>query len=67
MDGPLKLERVLSQGMLDDDPGDLEYWLSRPPGERLAALEQLRQLTYGYDPATTRIQRVLEFAELDRG
>jgi len=30
----------------------------------MEALELTRQIVYGYDPATTRLQRVLEIAEL---
>ena len=33
----------------------------------MAALELMRQINYGYDPATERLQRVLEVAELTRG
>ncbi|MBL8230672.1 MAG: hypothetical protein JNL98_19425 [Bryobacterales bacterium] len=40
--------------------GDVAYWLTRPMEERLAALELTRQVFNGYDPATTRFQRVLE-------
>jgi hypothetical protein len=43
---------------------DRAYWLSRPPAERWEALELLRQIAYGYDPATARLQRVLEIVEL---
>jgi hypothetical protein len=43
---------------------DREYWLSRPPVERFAHLEFLRQLNYGYDPATARLQRILEIVPL---
>ena len=39
------------------------YWLSKTPSERLEALEQIRQIIYGYNPATTRLQRVLKVAE----
>jgi len=39
------------------------YWLSKTPYERLAALEYLRQIIYGYDPSTTRLQRVLEITQ----
>lgn len=49
---------------LGDDSSEREYWLSRSPEERLAALELMRQIIYGYDPATTRLQRVLEIADL---
>ena len=45
------------------DNEEVEYWLSKTPYERLDALETLRQIFYGYDPATTRLQRVLEITE----
>ena len=46
------------------DPSDeKQYWLSKTPAERLEALETMRQIIYGYDPNTTRLQRVLEIAE----
>ncbi len=37
---------------LQDEPDDKEFWLSKTPQERLEAVELLRQLNYGYDPAT---------------
>jgi hypothetical protein len=43
---------------------DRTYWQSKTPAERLTALELLRQIHYGYDPATTRLQRVLAVIEL---
>jgi len=39
---------------------DRNYWFARTPAERLAAVEIMRQILYGYDPATERLQRVLE-------
>ena len=42
---------------------DREYWLSKTPLERLAACELLRQITYGYDPATARLPRSFEILE----
>jgi hypothetical protein len=46
------------------EPSDEKaYWLSRTPSERLQAAELMRQIVYGYDPATTRLQRVLEIAQ----
>jgi len=47
---------------LFDDSDDLEYWLSKTPGERLEAVESMRQIFYGYDPSTARLERVLEIA-----
>lgn len=48
---------------LDDDSDEKAYWQSKTPAERLAALEFMRQVMYGYDPATARLQRVLTTAE----
>ncbi len=39
-------------------------WLSETPQERLAALELLRQIAYGYDSTAERLQRILEVARL---
>jgi hypothetical protein len=46
---------------------DRAYWLSRTPEERFEALELLRQIAYGYDPATERLQRVLEITQFEQG
>jgi hypothetical protein len=60
-----RLERTpLEVLALGEEPGERAYWLSRPPAERFQALELLRQIVYGYDPASTRLQRVLAIAEL---
>ena len=42
---------------------DKTYWHSKTPQERLEALELMRQINYGYDPVTDRLQRVLEVVE----
>ena len=52
---------VVSLEEADND--EVEFWLSKTPYERLDALETLRQIFYGYDPATTRLQRIFEIAE----
>lgn len=46
---------------------DREYWLSISPIERLAACEMLRQINYGYDPATARLPRSFEIIERGEG
>jgi hypothetical protein len=51
----------------DADAADRVYWHSRTPEERLLAVELMRQSAYGYDPATARLQRVLEITQLKRG
>jgi len=56
----------LEVGSLDYEDSDKAHWQTKPPQERmeaLEALELLRQIVYGYGPATTRLQRVLEVAE----
>jgi hypothetical protein len=52
---------------LGERRNDRAYWLSRTPAERFEALELLRQIAYGYDPATERLQRIFEIAQLERG
>jgi hypothetical protein len=64
-----KLDRsvyeVIPLDTVQEGPGsDREYWRRKTPQERMEALELLRQIIYGYDPATTRLQRVLEIVEL---
>jgi hypothetical protein len=56
-------KKVLSVKSLYDKDNDLEFWLSKTPEERVLAVEFLRQLIYGYDPSTERLQRVFETAE----
>lgn len=48
---------------LTEKTDEKEYWLSKTPLERLVALEQMRQILYGYDPNTTRLQRILTIIE----
>ena len=62
-----RLDRSAFQiGSLNDDREEIEYWRAKTPEERMAALELMRQIIYGYDPATTRLQRVFEVVELER-
>jgi hypothetical protein len=49
------------------DPDDsLSYWLSRPPVERLRALELLRRTFYGDSYDSAGLQRVFEVTRLSR-
>ena len=62
-----RLDRTAVEiGRVSERKSDREYWLSKTPEERFEALELLRQIVYGYDPATARLQRVLEITKLDR-
>ncbi len=47
---------------LDGESDEKAYWKSKSPLERLEALELMRQVIYGYDPASARLQRVFEVA-----
>jgi len=51
--------------LLGDESDEKIFWQSKTPQQRLATVELLRQLNYGYDPATARLQRVLTNAELE--
>jgi hypothetical protein len=55
--------KALSVASLLEASDEKAYWLSKTPHERLRAAELMRQVIYGYDPATTRLQRVLEIAQ----
>jgi hypothetical protein len=48
---------------LTDTDDEKNYWLQATPDKRLLALEMMRQINYGYDATTTRLQRVFEIAE----
>jgi len=62
-----RLDRSAFQiGSLNDDREEVEYWRAKTPQERMEALELMRQIIYGYDPATTRLQRVFEVVKLER-
>ena len=52
---------------LFDESDEKAYWLSKTPDERLEAMELMRQIIYGYNPSTIRLQRVFEVAELTSG
>jgi hypothetical protein len=36
------------------------FWKTQSPSSRLEALELMRQVMYGYDPITDRVERVFE-------
>ena len=61
-----KVDRsVFEVDVLENQGNERNYWWSKTPVERMHALELMRQIIYGYDPATTRLQRILEVAELE--
>jgi hypothetical protein len=64
----VKIDRkALSIASVLEPSDEKAYWLSKTPTERLQAAELMRQIVYGYDPSTTRLQRVLEVAQRPHG
>ncbi len=55
-----------SVSSLFDSSDEKEYWQSKSALERLEAVEILRQRVYGYNPFTTRLQRVLSITKLTK-
>ncbi len=55
---------VISVASLSEESDEKAYWHAKTPQERLKAVELMRQINYGYDPNTTRLQRVLKVAQL---
>ncbi|MDD3544444.1 MAG: hypothetical protein PHG96_03685, partial [Kiritimatiellae bacterium] len=51
---------IVYEGSSDEDA---VWWYKRTPNERFQHMEYLRQINYGYDPVTSRLQRVLEIVE----
>lgn len=58
---------AFSVASLRDQPDEKAYWLSKTPRERLQAVELMRQVVYGYQPASDRLQRFFEVAQLEAG
>lgn len=60
MDKPRRIALVYRKMRINEQGSDFAYWQSRPPLERLEALEQIREeyhlWKYGHEP---RLQRVL--------
>ena len=51
----------------EQEGSDVAYWLARTPAERFEALELLRQVHFGYDPATARLLRAVEVVDGRKG
>ncbi len=60
----IRLDRTaFSVGRLEEPDDTIQYWATRSIEERLTAMELMRQIAYGYDPATSRLQRVLSVTQ----
>ena len=60
----LKMDRTtMVVSSLDEPTDEAIYWSTKTPLERMAAIELMRQIIYGYDPTTTRLQRILTITQ----
>jgi hypothetical protein len=48
---------------LDAPSDEPSYWSTKTPEERMAAIEVMRQIVYGYNQSTTRLQRVFTITQ----
>ena len=57
----MRMDRTVMSVVTTETPSDVNaYWQTRSIPERLEALELTRQVFWGYDPDTARIERVFE-------
>jgi hypothetical protein len=64
MEDNYKMDKsVFKISSFNEESDEKAYWLSKTPQERIYALEYMRQMLYGYDPATERLQRVYSIVE----
>ena len=54
----------LSFSSIYDETEEMQYWLSKSPSERMQAIEINRQMVYGKDRTSSRLQRIFEVSEL---
>jgi hypothetical protein len=62
----LKVFRVVAAGQIDSDESAFHYWMSRPAGERLAAVEEIRREYHAWrgtdEPGLERVARIVAVA-----
>ena len=55
--------KQIDTSLHEQEREEKHYWLTKTPHERLQAVETMRQVVYGYDPTSARLQRIFEVAE----
>jgi len=64
MDQVREIQTVFHKFSLSAEPTDFAYWQSRPPIERLAAVEEIRREFHGADydtkPGLQRVYRIIK-------
>ena len=66
-----KLDRqAIEISSLSDEASDLikdrEYWMAQPPVARFNAVELMRQINYGVEATSGRMQKIIEITQLDK-
>jgi len=56
-----KTSMVISS--LDEPADEISYWATKTPLERMAAIEVMRRIIYGYDQSAPRLQRVFTITQ----
>lgn len=65
---PRQIALVYRKMRIDEQSSDVEYWLSQPPGARLAALEEIRCEYHEWRPGEEpRIEKVVTIIKHRRG
>lgn len=63
MENPRQIALVYRKVRISEQGSDVAYWLSQPPGARLAALEEIRReyhgWIYGTEPQFQRVITIL--------
>lgn len=64
MDNPRQIALVYRKMRIDEQGSDREYWLSQPPGARLAALEEIRREVHGWklgeEPSVEKVVTIIK-------
>lgn len=55
-----KVVKILDLNDKDKNLDDLKYWLSKPPEERIAAVEYLRRQFHGSSERLQRVARIVQ-------
>jgi len=58
-----KIVAVVNKFALSEQPKEREYWMTRTPLKRLAALESIRREYHGDNESQPRLQRVYRIIE----
>ena len=63
----MKMDKTqFSVARLSEESDEAAFWQTQSPEARLEALELMRQVMYGYDPSTARLEKLFEIASLER-